>query len=98
MRLEPGRLLFRKLLLVTITRKQVVYYRPQTKLREGNVFTGVCDSVHQGMPASGRLFAPGRDVCSRRSAWFRGVPGGDPPGTAAAAEGTHPSGMHSCCI
>ena len=24
------------------------YYRPQTKLREGYVFTGVCDSVHRG--------------------------------------------------
>ena len=24
------------------------YYRPQTKLREGYVFTGVCDSVHGG--------------------------------------------------
>ena len=24
------------------------YYRPQTKLREGNVFTPVCDSVHRG--------------------------------------------------
>ena len=23
------------------------YYRPQTKLRKGNVFTGVCDSVHR---------------------------------------------------
>ena len=25
-----------------------------------------------------------------------GVPGGDPPGTATAAGGTHPTGMHSC--
>ena len=24
------------------------YYHPQTKLREGNVFTPVCDSVHRG--------------------------------------------------
>ena len=24
------------------------YYRPQTKLREGYVFTAVCDSVHRG--------------------------------------------------
>ena len=24
------------------------YYRPQTKLREGNVFIPVCDSVHRG--------------------------------------------------
>ena len=26
----------------------VDFYRPQTKLREGNVFTHVCDSVHKG--------------------------------------------------
>ena len=25
-----------------------------------------------------------------------GVPGGDPPGMATAAGGTHPTGMHSC--
>ena len=25
-----------------------------------------------------------------------GVPGGDPPPTATAAGGTHPTGMHSC--
>ena len=24
------------------------HYHPQTKLREGNVFTPVCDSVHRG--------------------------------------------------
>ena len=33
------------------------------KLREGNVFTGVCDSVHGGfpggMPGSGRVTGPG---------------------------------------
>ena len=30
--------------------------------------------------------------------FLRGVPGGDPtPGTATAAGGTHPTGMHSCC-
>ena len=27
-----------------------------------------------------------------------GGPGGDPPGTATAADGTHPTGMHSCYI
>ena len=26
----------------------LIYYRPQTKLWEGNVFTPVCDSVHRG--------------------------------------------------
>ena len=30
-------------------------------------------------------------------AWsWRGVSGGDPPGTATAAGGTHPTAMHSC--
>ena len=27
-----------------------------------------------------------------------GVSGGDPPGTATAVGGTHPTGMHSCLI
>ena len=27
-----------------------LFYRPTTKLREGNVFTGVCLSVHSGVP------------------------------------------------
>ena len=31
-------------------------------------------------------------VCSR------GEPGGDPPETATAAGGTHPTGMHSCLL
>ena len=26
------------------------------------------------------------------------VPGGDPPRTATAASGTHPTGMHSCYV
>ena len=28
----------------------------------------------------------------------RGVPVGDPPGTATAAGGAHPTGMHSCWV
>ena len=28
--------------------KSFSYYRPAAKLRQGNVFTGVCDSVHTG--------------------------------------------------
>ena len=34
------------------------YYRPQTKLREGNVFTPVYDSVHKGVSVQGS-FCPG---------------------------------------
>ena len=49
-------------------KSRVVYYRPQTKLWEGNVFTGVCDSVHRGMPC------PGGGAWSEGSAWSWGVP------------------------
>ena len=63
-------------------------YRPQTKLREGNVFTGVCDSVHGGVPGPGGcLFTGGCLVlggaCSGGGLLLApgegGVPGGDPP-------------------
>ena len=56
-------------------------YRTQTKLREGNVFTGVCDSVHRGGAggAWSQGAAPGGEclvlvgVCSgRRIAWSWG--------------------------
>ena len=63
------------------------FYRPQTKLWEGNVFTPVCDSVHGG----------GRGSLSR---WglFGGRGGslsGRPP-HGGRAGGTYPTGMHSC--
>ena len=53
------------------------------------------------MPAPGGLVpgggagsggVPGPGGC----AWYWGVPDGDPPETATAAAGTHPTGMHSC--
>ena len=70
---------------------------PATKLGQGYVFTRVCDSVHGlGGAWPGGVPGPG-------GAWSRGClvlvlggPGGDPPGTATAAGGTHPTGMHSC--
>ena len=34
-------------------RKILIYYRPQTNLQEGNVFTPVCDSVHGGVGGVG---------------------------------------------
>ena len=82
------------------------YYRPQTKFGQGNIFAPVCHSVHRGVPGPKGVSATG-GVCS----WGGlvpggggllpggsgpGVPGGDPPGTATAAGGTHPTGMHSC--
>ena len=33
---------------VNYSNKYTHFYRPQTKLREGYVFTGVCDFVHRG--------------------------------------------------
>ena len=75
---------------------------PATKLGQGYIFTGVCDSVHMGGAWSGGCMVLG-------DAWSggclvqgvhgpRGVPGGDPPAPemATAAGGTHPTGMHSC--
>ena len=62
------------------------YYRPQTKLREGNVFTGVCDSVYRrrclfrggacsGVPAPGGV--PARGGCLLWGGLLQGgLPGG----------------------
>ena len=64
-----------------------IYYRPQTKLQEGNVSTGVCDSVHEGVCAQGCLVGGGGclltghawsgegGVCSEGDVWSRSVPG-----------------------
>ena len=47
------------------------------------------------MPGPGGVLDPG-GAWSWGDAWSGGVPGGDPPGTATGAGGTHPTGMHSC--
>ena len=73
---------------------------PAMKLGQGNVFTGICDSVNRGVPAPGGCLVWG-GACSR-GGWMSGpggVPGRDPPtnpGTVTAAGGTHPTGMLSC--
>ena len=41
----------------------LLFYRPQTKLREGNVFTLVCDSVHRGGVSVYGRFLSGEGVC-----------------------------------
>ena len=82
-------------------------------MREGNVFTGVCNSIHRGVPGStggvpgpGGVGYPGGCLVPG-GAWSCGgylVPGGvwsggclmETPRTATAADGTHPTGMHSC--
>ena len=87
----------------------VIYLPPATKLGQGYIFTGVCHSVNMGGVCSWGVSAPGGGVCSQGVSAPGGVsalggvcsrggqvPGGDPPGTATAAGGTHPTGMHSC--
>ena len=69
-------------------------YRPLTKLRKGNVFTPVCQSFcSQGVSASvhaGIHNPPGQThpLCPVHA----GID------SATAADGTHPTGMHSCLV
>ena len=67
---------------VIIDRDQsIIFYRPQTKLREGNVFTLVCDSVHRGMCMAGGHMCQGgihgkghvwQGACMARGHWWWG--------------------------
>ena len=50
------------------------------------------------LQASVILLTGGRGACSRGVSAPRGGAGGDPPGTATAADGTHPTGMYSCSL
>ena len=43
------------------------YYRPQTKLREGNVFTPACDSVHRGGLCPGGFLCQGDPLVRLRA-------------------------------
>ena len=61
------------------------FYRPQTKLRKGNVFTSVCQEF---CPQRGKVYTPLADT-----PWADTPP---PNQTASATDGTHPTGMHSC--
>ena len=63
-------------------------YRPQTKLREGNVFKPVYDSVHRGVGHVWQGNAWQGGVCGRG-----GMCAGE---MATEAGGTHPTEMHSC--
>ena len=70
----------------------------RNEVGQGNIFTGVYDSVNRGVsdPEGGVWWlllgglVPG-GVCSRG-----GVPSGGRRRMATAAGGTHPTGMHSC--
>ena len=74
------------------------FYRPQTKLREGYVFTRVCDSVNRGGSAS--VCAPPKEQTPPREQ----TPRADTPSPSAVyagrygqqAGGTHPTGMQTC--
>ena len=77
------------------------YYHPQTKLQKGNVFTSVCQeffpqgSVCQTPP--GQTPPLGQTPPWADTPWH--TPQADTPQQmATAADGTHPTGMHSCCL
>ena len=85
---------------------------PATKLGQGYVFTGVCDSVHRvgvsaslhaGMPPAPGSRRPPRSRHPRLSWEQTHTPGADTPCPAEHAGrcgqctgGTHPIGMQSC--
>ena len=81
------------------------FYHPQTKLREGDVFTRVCHSVHRGKGCRPPDLTP--------PIWSHTHPGHTPldtplghpppihtppdtPLLRSTSDGTHPSGMLSC--
>ena len=71
------------------------------KLGQGNVFTGICDSVYRGVAASVHAGIPSPGVDTPQS---RHLPGADTPCAEHAgkygqhAGGTHPTGMQSCYL
>ena len=75
------------------------FYRPQTELQEGNVFTPVSHSVHRVCVSQ---HAMDREVCTptRQTTPWADTPQAETPlppsKTATEAGGTHPTGMHSC--
>ena len=82
-----------------------IYYRPQTKLREGNAFTPVCRLTGVGgcsqhasqvtLPPSGRGGLTMGVSASRGGGLHRGGGMGRPPRTRKAGS-THPTGILSC--
>ena len=59
-------------------------------LGQGNIFRRVCQEF---CPQWGGVWS--RGVPGLGGVWSRGG-GGDPPRTATASGGTHPTGIHSC--
>ena len=74
---------------------QTVYYRPW----QGNVFTGICHSVHRGRGCVADT-PSGQTPLGRHPPGTHTLPSAcwdtPPPRAATAANGTHPTGMHSC--
>ena len=78
------------------------------KLRQGNVYTPVCHSVHKGEGVSGshspgqtspgQTFPHGQTLALGRHTPQADIPSADPPPrqTATAADGMHPTGIYSC--
>ena len=86
----------------------LIYLPSATKLRQGNVFTPVCQSFHsQGGSAAvqaGIHTAPGRYTPQQVHPLGRYTPPWQVhpqqvhrPTTVTAADSTHPTGMLSCC-
>ena len=69
-----------------------------TQLRQGYVFTGVCDAVHRRCVADTPPWADIPTLLGRHLPGRHHPPGQTPPPheMATAADGRHPTGMHSC--
>ena len=62
-----------------------MYYRPQKKLWEGNVFTPVCHSVH----------GEGGGLCPAEVSVQGGISVTETPRHSGRPGATHPTGVHS---
>ena len=74
----------------------IPFLPPATKLGQGYVFTGVCDSVHRGVSASVHAGIP---PTRPNTPWSRhppraDTPGADPPGSRHPPEQTPPQSRH----
>ena len=104
---ECNRVMLEKQVLILLGH---ILLPPATKLGEGYVFTGVCDSVHRGeggLPRCLLGYPPPRADTPRKQT--PPPPGADTPRIrhppiaehagryGQRAGGTHPTGMQSCC-
>ena len=78
----------------------LAYYRPQQQLWKGNVFTSICQELfcpREEFCPGGGVYTDRQTPPSRHSTLCRHPPlPSPPPQMATAADGTHPTGMHSC--